>query len=235
MNVCDICNKQFSSLGSLSRHLVNIHGANPKLKSDQDTNIYNFIFYMHTCIINNKRYIGATTQKSIEARWKNGNGYGFNSELTKDIETYGQEAFIHEEVSRNSCTISEAKKIEEFYIKKLKPEYNKTIRGIKIISPNATKAMQSKMKENPDWSKHKVQDCLKWQKENPEKMKQIRQQNARKATEARKRSVICITNGKTYNSISEAVKDTGCSQSKISACCLGYINSTKGFSFKYKE
>ena len=37
MNVCDICNKQFSCLGSLNRHLVNIHDTNPKLKSDQDT------------------------------------------------------------------------------------------------------------------------------------------------------------------------------------------------------
>jgi hypothetical protein len=190
---------------------------------------------MHICTINNKRYIGATKQKSIKDRWKNGKGYIFNEELNNDIKKYGVNAFTHIELSKKLCTISEAKNIEEYYIKKLKPEYNKITRGIKIISPNATKSMQIKMKNNPEWCKQKVKDCLNWQKENPEKMKQIRQQNIKKATESRKHSVICITNGKTYNSIADAVKDTGCSQSKISSCCLGNIKSTKGLVFKYVE
>ena len=68
IEVCPICNKNFSCRGSLNRHLVNIHNEKPILKSNEDTTIYNFIFYMHICIVNNKRYIGATAQKSIKSR-----------------------------------------------------------------------------------------------------------------------------------------------------------------------
>ena len=232
---CDICNKTFSCRGSLNRHLVNIHHVKPHLKSDEDTNIYNFIFYMHTCIINNKRYIGETTQSSISARWKNGKGYGFNNEFAKDILKYGVNSFKHKELSRKSCTISEAKIIEENYIKMLKPEYNKTIRGIKIISPNATKAMQNKMKKDPTFGKEKVKDCLKWQKEHPNEMQVIHKKRIEAGAKARQRKVICIDTGIIYESITKAAKATNCNSSKISECCLGTRNHTNNLHWKYYD
>ena len=233
--ICEICNKHFSCRGSLNRHLRAFHNVKPQFKTDEDPTLYNFIFYMHTCIVNNKRYVGATTQKSIKVRWKNGKGYGFNKELTNDIKKYGVNSFIHEELSRQSCTISEAKQIEENYIKTLKPEYNNHICGIKIISPNATLAMQEKMKNNPEWSKEKVKDCLKWQKEHPEEMKEIHKKRTEAGAKARRHSVICLETGKIYESITQAAKETNSCSSKISECCLGTRNKTNNLHWKYYD
>ena len=206
---------------------------NKTLKSDLDTNLYDFIFYMHRCKVNNKRYIGATTQKSVLKRWKNGKGYAFNSELTLDIQTYGVDNFEHIELLRQTCTISEAKVIEENYISKYKPEYNQVVRGIKIISPNATKSMREKMKSNPEWCKAKVKDCLNWQKEHPEESKRLKQQNAKKATEQRKRKVICVETGIVYESATEAARQTNSLQAKITECCRGNRNKTNNLHWKY--
>ena len=235
IEVCPICNKNFSCRGSLNRHLVNIHNEKPILKSDEDTTIYNFIFYMHICIVNNKRYIGATAQKSIKSRWRNGKGYGFNNEFANDIIKYGVDSFIHKELSKKSCTISEAKYIEEQYIKKLKPEYNKVVRGIKIISPNATLAMKNKMKHDHEWSKEKIKDCLKWQKEHPEKIKEIHKKRIEAGAKARQHAVICLDTGIIYESISIAAKETNSNSSKISECCLGNRNHTNNLHWKYYD
>lgn len=203
------------------------------LKSDLDTTLYDFIFYMHRCKVNNKRYVGATTQKSVLKRWKNGKGYSFNTELTFDIQTYGVDNFEHIELLRKTCTISEAKGIEETLISKYKPEYNQVVRGIKIISPNASKSMQEKMKSNPEWCKAKVKDCLIWQKEHPEESKRLKQQNATKATEQRKRKVICVETGIVYESASEAARQTNSLQAKITECCRGNRNKTNNLHWKY--
>ena len=235
MEKCLICNKCFSCRSSLNRHLVRIHNEKPILKSDEDTNKYDFIFYMHTCTVNNKRYVGATTQKSIKARWKNGKGYEFNLELSQDIEKYGENCFTHTELSKATCTISEAKNIEEHYIKTLKPEYNKCTRGIKIISPNATNAMKTKMKNNPEWSREKVKDCLKWQKEHPEEMKIIHKKRTEAAAARKRRKVICIDTGIVYDSITQAAKETNSCGSKISECCLGTRNKTNNLHWKYYD
>lgn len=48
-----------------------------------------------------------------------------------------------------------------------------------------------------------------------------------------KRKICCITNNKTYKSISEAAKDTKIDHRKISDICSGRRKTNKGFSFKY--
>lgn len=191
-----------------------------------------YIFYMHINKINNKRYIGSTTQ-TLKSRWKNGKGYKFNKEFNDDINKYGVESFEHIELLKTYCTVEEAAKIEKNFIIQYKPEYNKKVSGIKDISPNATKAMQKFMEKNPEWCKNKVKDCLKWQKDNPEKFKENNKKFQEKGTEAVKRKVQCIETQKIYNSIAEAVLDTGCLQSKITECCRGTRNTTHNLHWRY--
>lgn len=47
--------------------------------------------------------------------------------------------------------------------------------------------------------------------------------------------VVCVNTGKRYKTIVEASKDTGCSQSCISSCCRGVINTTKGLTWCYEK
>lgn len=52
---------------------------------------------------------------------------------------------------------------------------------------------------------------------------------------SRCRMVLCITTGAVYNSLTEASKDTGCSNSKISLCCSGKRKKTGGLEWEYIE
>ena len=54
-----------------------------------------FTVYMHTNIINNKKYVGITSRKP-EARWYNGKGYSHNNYFTNAINKYGWNNFRHE-------------------------------------------------------------------------------------------------------------------------------------------
>lgn len=54
-----------------------------------------FSVYVHTNLINNKKYIGITKSKP-EYRWNNGKGYRHNDYFTKAIEKYGWNNFSHE-------------------------------------------------------------------------------------------------------------------------------------------
>ena len=50
----------------------------------------------------------------------------------------------------------------------------------------------------------------------------------------RKKPVVCINNGKTYNSISEASLALGLDPAAISKCARGKQHSTQGFAFKLR-
>lgn len=49
------------------------------------------------------------------------------------------------------------------------------------------------------------------------------------------RAVVCVETGVEYFSASEAARQTGCSRTKITACCSGRRKSTGGFHWKYLE
>ena len=55
----------------------------------------NYTVYMHTNLINDKKYIGIT-QQVPEMRWKNGKGYKPTSHFRKAIVSYGWNNFKHE-------------------------------------------------------------------------------------------------------------------------------------------
>ena len=63
---------------------------------------------------------------------------------------------------------------------------------------------------------------LKWQREHPKEALEMRQINAKKASEARKRKIQCIETGEIFESASEAArKIPKTTQSKICMACRG--------------
>ena len=49
------------------------------------------------------------------------------------------------------------------------------------------------------------------------------------------RSVYCFDTGITYNSLSQAARDTGCSKSHISMVCNGELKTAKGMRFRFAD
>lgn len=74
--------------------------------------------YIHTNILNHKRYIGQTCQKP-EKRWKNGNGYKKNVHFYNAIQKYGWDNFEHE-IVKDDLTHQEADELEKMLIKTLR-------------------------------------------------------------------------------------------------------------------
>lgn len=86
--------------------------------------INNYKVYIHTNLVNEKKYVGITQQAEKE-RWNNGNGYRENKKFYKDIQKYGwNDGFSHEIIKEN-ISYKEARTLEKFYISK----YNSVLKG----------------------------------------------------------------------------------------------------------
>lgn len=87
-----------------------------------------YCVYVHTNIVNGKKYVGVTSLKP-EDRWKNGKGYSRNPYFSRAIKKYGwNEGFTHEIVAEN-LSLEEAYQMEVDLIK----QYN-------CINPNGYNA-----------------------------------------------------------------------------------------------
>ena len=200
--------------------------------------MYCFI-YMHKNKINNKVYIGYTTQKTPNDRWANGHGYKENQHFTRAIQKYGWDNFEHiilEEGDWEPNLISEK---EDYYIELYEARdpqkgYNINRGGFHSISPNALPAALEWRKQHPEFGLARAADMLKWQKEHPEEMAKMRKINAQKATEARKRKVQCIETGIIYESASEAARQNlNTTQSKICMVCRGQRKTCGKLHWRY--
>lgn len=196
--------------------------------------------YAHINKINNKVYIGQTIQEP-EKRWKKGKAYKPCTLFYAAIQKYGWDNFDHVILEQNEMSQQEADEKEQYYINQydsLNPKkgYNINQGGYKTISPKAEEAAIAWMKEHPEFCMARVQEMLKWQKENPEQALKIRKENQKKAAESRRRPVICIETGVVYESASEAARQVpNTNQGKICMVCRGRRNTNGGFHWAYAD
>lgn len=206
-----------------------------------NTDIKHFYIYMHKNKINNKVYIGCTSQDPPELRWKNGNNYKTCTHFNNAISKYGWDNFEHIIIEEGLFTENEASDREDYWInyydsKNPEKGYNITSGGYKSVSPNAcTKALEW-MQEHPEFGLERVKEMHKWQKEHPEEAYKMRLANVQKASNARKRSVVCIETNVVYESASDASRKVeGTTTSKITMCCRGQRLTCGGFHWRYEN
>ena len=200
-----------------------------------------YTIYAHKNQINGKIYIGQTCQEKLNDRWKNGHGYKTCTYFYKAIQKYGWDNFDHLILEQGNWTPEEANEKEQYYIQKYdstNPQkgYNILKGEQKEISPNANIQAITWMKNHPEFGLARANDMLKWQLEHPEEMKRMRQENIKKATNARKKAIQCIETGIIYESASEAARKVkGTTQSKICMVCRGKRKTCGGYHWKYYE
>lgn len=74
-----------------------------------------YTLYIHTCLANDKVYVGIT-HKDAKQRWIDGNGYKGNYELYSDIIKYSWEDGFHHKIVADNLTWEKAKEAERFFI-----------------------------------------------------------------------------------------------------------------------
>lgn len=180
--------------------------------------------YKHTSP-NNKIYIGITSQKNVNSRWKRGKGYIHNIHFTNAINKYGWNNFKHEIIAKN-LTEKEAKKLEVELIAKFnsmnpKYGYNMTAGG------DGTVGLHLYGEKNPFYGKHHTEETKQKMSENhydyygennPFYGKHHSEESKRKMSEAAKGKYAGENNPNYGKKLSQERKEQIRQQKSVSVC-----------------
>lgn len=195
-----------------------------------NSNANNWCVYIHTTP-SGKKYVGITSQ-SVKERWRNGNGYKYNSHFTRAISKYGWDSISHEVVadglSEDAAKQMEIELIQQYDSTNQNYGYNISCGG------EGTLGVRHYGEDNPFYGKsHSCEN------------KMLIANSIRHAwDEGVFDEVICRPvyqfdmNGdflKAYKSVRHAEDETGISHSVICRVCNGKLNCTHGFTWVYQD
>ena len=83
------------------------------LNTDNQEELYTL--YIHTCLENDKVYVGITS-KDAKNRWLDSESYKGNSDLYSDIKKYGWDNGFHHKIVADNLVWEKAKESEKFFI-----------------------------------------------------------------------------------------------------------------------
>ena len=195
--------------------------------------------YMHTNLINNKKYIGITKQ-NLNARFKNGKGYVECDRFWNAIQKYGWSNFKHEILLCN-LTKEQAEMFEIGLIKYYKS--NNDNFGYNISAGGGIISDDRYGYKNPMYGKNqssetrkRISDAQKGRK-NHMYGKHISEEVKNKIRKSQNlnKKVICIETGEIFDSIRCAGKKLELHHQTIGEVCRGKHKTTGGLHFKYYE
>lgn len=204
-----------------------------------------YIVYLHTNKVNGMIYIGMTC-RTLEERWNS--GYQGNPHFYRAIKKYGRDAFKHEVLAEN-LEKEEAEQLERFYISKYnstdpKIGYNIEKGGNSIgkHSEETKRKISEAQKGRPFTEEHKRNLSISHKGYKPtaeqlaklsKRMKGNRYTLGYRHTEEAKRKmsasqmgkhgnpVICLSDGKTFRSVTEAACFYSLTRHKVLNNCTG--------------
>lgn len=206
--------------------------------------------YVHTCIDNNKKYIGLTC--NLEKRWGNNgqkylrkreNGDWVQPEIANAIVKHGWDSFSHEIIQEN-LTLEEANILEDKLIKEFdtqNPDKGYNIRDGGSHGHLSPKSIE-KMRKTIGTSRQKEKNTF-YHKQHTEETKKII--GAKNKEHAKNRDLsgknnfyflkyyyICIEEGKVFTSSSKAGEFAGTSKGCIAKACNNENRTAGGYHWK---
>lgn len=192
--------------------------------------------YYHINKINGKIYIGITSKKRPEERWRNGKGYYDTPHFKRAIMKYGWDNFEHV-VFAKLLTEDEACNMEKVLIKKLQttnPEYGYNIsyggnRGCRFKGANAPMYGKHHSKETKDKiSKSKTGKSIIMPEGHNKKISERMRGNSN----GKRTQIFCPEVDMHFSSAKEASDVLGCDASSILKCVYGKAKSVRGLHFE---
>lgn len=193
-----------------------------------------YVIYMHKNKINNKVYIGQTSQE-LNKRWKNGLGYIDSPKFYKAILKYGWDNFEHIILEKNIEDVNLADERERYWIEyynSIQEGYNISLGGSKHprgeeFGQRISQGQKENWNNNPE-RREKAKAHMQNQWKNEEYRKNFLKGNNGNASK-----IICVELNKIFNSIIEAAEWANTSRQNISGVCQGRQKTAGGFHWKY--
>lgn len=199
-------------------------------------------------------YIGMT-QKSLEER-KHRHGYlarkGSHLHFHCAIRKYGLDGFLWQIIDRQP-TYRAALASERYHIAALKSSYslyNKTdggggVKGLKFSAEARQKMSLAKKGKPNHWSGGRMPQCVRDKMSIAARNREPRAPTdadrlvfsalSKKGNAARRKAVVCLTDGIRYQSVTEAGKSYGLTSGQISRLCKTSAKTRRGLNFSYVE
>lgn len=182
----------------------------------------NYTVYIHINKINNKKYIGITSQK-VENRWRNGEGYQECIYFKNAIDKYGWDNFKHiilfTGLNKDEANNYEILLIELFQSNNRDKGYNLTsggggIKGIKMSEDTKKKMSEShKGVKHPLYNKNRTDEVKLKISETKKKSDNNKRGNNPKA-----RKIICLNTKEIFNCIRDASEKYFITEANITQC-----------------
>ena len=216
-----------------------------------DDNLKETIVYIAVNKINGHRYVGLTrlTLEKRRERHISHAAHGRSQHFYRAIRKYGADAFEFSEIAR--CpTYKEACQEERRQIASLNPEYNKTAGGEGVVghrhSAETRKKMSVAKQGKGPWGKGQCPDYIREKLSIAAKNRRGRIKltgdrreavlaMAKRANAARRRGVVCLTDGKSYISTTEAAAAYSITTGTVANLCSGKFKSRSGLVLAYAE
>lgn len=218
-----------------------------------------YCVYEHINKINNKRYIGITSQEP-EDRWgNNGINYKSSPHFYAAIQKYGWNNFYHN-IIFSGLTKEQACRIEKELIAKYHTQNNEFGYNIleggqaTILPPEVKEKMSKAMMGNQNGKGHPCSEDKKRKISQAQKGRKLSEEHKKKLSKAahkrhtpcsdktrkklsqkypNKKPVLCLENNTVYESVQDCAKQLNLYATNVSKVCKGIHHTTGGYHLVY--